>query len=45
MKSWKADGPLAKIGLVASPPEEMAMNERRVNELIALTRADFDAAK
>lgn len=41
VKNWKAGGPLAAIGLVASPPEEMAMNERRVNELLTLTRAEL----
>ncbi|AWW73435.1 phosphate ABC transporter substrate-binding protein [Erythrobacter sp. KY5] len=41
VKNWKADGPLAAIGLVASPPAEMAMNERRVNELLTMTRADL----
>ncbi|MEM7666510.1 MAG: substrate-binding domain-containing protein [Pseudomonadota bacterium] len=41
VKNWKADGPLAGVGLVASPPEEMAENERRVNELLTMTRADL----
>ncbi|MEO1488339.1 MAG: substrate-binding domain-containing protein [Pseudomonadota bacterium] len=41
VKNWKSDGPLAKIGLVASPPDEMAMNERRVSELLTMTRADL----
>lgn len=41
VKSWKPDGPLASIGLVASPADEMAMNERRVNELITMTRQDL----
>ncbi|MEE4153703.1 MAG: substrate-binding domain-containing protein [Erythrobacter sp.] len=41
VKNWETGGPLAKIGLVASPPDEMAMNERRVNELITMTRADL----
>lgn len=41
VKNWKDDGPLAGIGLVASPPADMALNERRVNELLTLTRADL----
>ncbi|MHA7820834.1 MAG: substrate-binding domain-containing protein [Erythrobacter sp.] len=41
VENWQVDGPLAAIGLVASPPEEMAMNERRVNELIPMTREDL----
>ena len=43
MKSWKADGPLAKIGLIPSPAEDMALNERRVKELVVLKREDFEA--
>ena len=41
VKSWKDDGPLAKIGLVASPPNEMSLNARRVNEMLVLTREDL----
>ncbi|MEL7189898.1 MAG: substrate-binding domain-containing protein [Pseudomonadota bacterium] len=41
VKNWKADGPLAEIGLVASPPAEMALNERRVSEGLTMTRADL----
>ena len=41
VKNWKADGPLAKVGLVASPSDEMAANTAKVNELITLTRADL----
>jgi len=41
VKNWKSDGPLAKIGLVASPAQEMAMNESRVNELLTLSRSDL----
>ena len=37
VKSWKKDGPLAKIGLVASPDDVMAANEKAVAELITLT--------
>ncbi len=40
-KNWKADGPLAKIGLVASPRETMARNQRKVDELLTMTRADL----
>jgi len=39
--SWGVDGPLASIGMVASPADTMAENERRVNEQIAMTRADL----
>ncbi len=41
VKNWKKDGRLAGIGLVASPPDEMALNERRVNEALTMTRADL----
>ena len=41
VRSWKADGPLAEIGMVASPPDTMNQNEARVNELILLTREDL----
>ncbi|MEM7702714.1 MAG: substrate-binding domain-containing protein [Pseudomonadota bacterium] len=41
VKNWNSDGPLAKIGLVASPPAEMAANTAKVNELITLSRADL----
>lgn len=41
VNSWGVDGQLAAIGMVASPPEEMSMNERRVNELLTITRADL----
>jgi len=41
VKNWKADGPLAKIGLVASPPAQMAANTAKVNELITMTREDL----
>ncbi len=41
VNSWDADGPLASIGLVASPAEEMALNTRRVNELLTISRADL----
>ena len=41
VKNWEGDGPLAKIGLVASPPNEMSLNARRVNEMLVLTREDL----
>ena len=41
VRNWTADGPLAAIGMVASPPDEMSQNERRVNELITLSRAEL----
>ena len=41
VKSWGVDGPLAKIGMVASPADTMAENERKVNELITLTREEL----
>ncbi|MEM7779532.1 MAG: substrate-binding domain-containing protein [Pseudomonadota bacterium] len=41
IKNWTVDGPLAAIGLVASPPAEMAENERRVTEQITMTRASL----
>ena len=37
VKSWKKDGPLAKIGLVASPDDVMAANEKAVAELSVLS--------
>jgi phosphate transport system substrate-binding protein len=41
VKSWGPDGPLAAIGMVASPPDKRAANERKVNELLLLTRAEL----
>ena len=41
VKNWSAEGPLAKIGLVASPTEEMTANKAKVDELITMTRADL----
>ncbi len=40
-ESWGVDGPLAKIGLVASPEDVMARNNAAVTEFPALTAADF----
>lgn len=41
VSNWNDDGPLAEIGLVASPAADMALNERRVNEQITMTREDL----
>lgn len=41
IQSWTAEGPLAAIGLVALPADEMTENTRRVNEQVVLTRADL----
>ncbi|MBV7258800.1 substrate-binding domain-containing protein [Erythrobacter crassostreae] len=41
VKNWNPDGSLAGIGLVASPEDERAMNEKRVNDQITLTMADL----
>ena len=41
VRNWTDDGPLAAIGLVASPPADMALNERRVNERLTMTREDL----
>ncbi|SHN58957.1 substrate-binding domain-containing protein [Erythrobacter sanguineus] len=42
-KSWKKDGPLARIGMVAMTPEAMEANLRKVREQIVLTREDLAA--
>lgn len=41
-ESWGRDGPLAKIGLVASPDDVMARNAKAVTELRPMTAADFE---
>jgi len=41
VNNWSVDGILASAGMVASSPEMMAMNERRINELLTLTRAEL----
>ncbi len=41
-ESWGVGGPLAQIGLVASPDDVMARNNAAVTELPALTAADFE---
>ncbi|BDI60003.1 substrate-binding domain-containing protein [Qipengyuania nanhaisediminis] len=38
---WGAGGPLASVGMVASPDDAMAENTRRVNEQLTMTRADL----
>lgn len=40
-RSWDKGGPLAAIGMVASPDEKRAENLRKVTELTALTRAEL----
>ena len=39
--NWTKDGPLAKIGLVASPDDVMAANEKAAKELITITAEDL----
>lgn len=41
VKNWAKGGSLAKIGLVASPDDVMAENERKVKEQGLLTRAEL----
>ena len=41
VNSWGPEGPLAAIGLVASPAEEIALNTRRVNEQLTITREEL----
>jgi len=41
VSSWGEGGPLSEIGMVASPADVMAENERRVNEQLTLTRAEL----
>ncbi|GMM94243.1 substrate-binding domain-containing protein [Qipengyuania sp. MTN3-11] len=40
-KMWSEDGPLAKIGLVASPPDVMAVNQRAATEYTTLDAAQL----
>ncbi|UVI38756.1 substrate-binding domain-containing protein [Qipengyuania spongiae] len=40
-KMWSKDGPLARIGLVASPPETMAANLRAATEYTTLDASAF----
>ncbi len=41
IRSWSLGGPLASIGMVASPADAMAANERKVNEQLTLTREEL----
>jgi len=41
VRSWSVGGPLAAIGMVASPADVMAINESRVSERISLAREDL----
>ena len=41
VKNWKVGGSLEKIGLVASPSDAMAANERKVQEMTLLTREEL----
>lgn len=41
VKMWKKDGPLAQIGLVASPDDVMAANEKAVTELTTISADDL----
>ncbi|QFT76592.1 substrate-binding domain-containing protein [Erythrobacter sp. THAF29] len=43
VNSWGPDGPLAKIGLVASPPEVREANAKKVSELTVLTKEDLES--
>lgn len=41
VKNWKKDGPLAEIGLVASPDDVMTANEKAATELTTITAEDL----
>lgn len=41
VKSWGKDGPLARIGMVAMPPETMQANAAKVTDQTILTREDL----
>ena len=43
VKSWGKDGPLAKIGMVAMPAEDMQINEAKVRDLPVLTKEELAA--
>ncbi|MDZ4277386.1 MAG: substrate-binding domain-containing protein [Erythrobacter sp.] len=43
VKSWGKDGPLAKIGMVAMPPEAMQVNAAKVSEQPILTKEELAA--
>ena len=40
-KSWSKDGPLAKIGLVVSPPDVMAKSAKTATDYTTVTAADL----
>lgn len=43
VNSWGPDGPLAKIGLIPSPPEVREANAKKVSELTVLTKEDLES--
>lgn len=43
VKSWDRGGPLARIGMVAMPPETMQANAAKVQNMTVLTKADLEA--
>jgi len=43
VKSWAKDGPLTRVGMVATPPETMAANAAKVQNQTLLTKADLEA--
>ena len=42
VKSWGADGPLARIGMVAMPPQLMQANAAKVQNMTLLIKAELD---
>jgi phosphate transport system substrate-binding protein len=43
VKAWGKDGPLARIGMVAMPPETMQANAAKVQSMAVLTKAELEA--
>ena len=43
VKSWDKDGPLARIGMVAMPPEAMQANAAKVRDQLIVTREELVA--
>jgi phosphate transport system substrate-binding protein len=43
VKSWAKGGPLARIGMVAMPPEAMQANAAKVQAMTLLTKAELEA--
>ncbi len=43
VNSWGKEGPLARIGMVAMAPGDMQANQRKVAEMITLTRDELTA--